>query len=54
MKTKLGRFRDTENQLYDMCYLAPREVIKRNEKTSQAYAKRLASRHAHTARTLDE
>lgn len=52
MKTKSDRFRDTENQLYEMCYLAPRKVIKRNEKTSRAYAKRLASRHAHTAREI--
>ena len=43
-----------EHQLYDMCYLAPREVAKRNEKTSRSFTKGLASRHAYTAREILE
>lgn len=54
LKTKSDKLRDIENQLYDMCYLAPRKVAKRNEKTSRSFAKGLASRHAHTAREILE
>ncbi|MFP5268762.1 class I SAM-dependent methyltransferase [Coleofasciculus sp.] len=41
-----------ENELYDLCYISPRKIAGRDEKTSRNYAKVAAKRHAHTAKQI--